>query len=343
MSRRPVQILLSLLSLGAGAALVALLPHLLHTTWGRTLEYFATVWSPMLLLMVVLWFAGLWAYTFVFTASLPGLSHPHALALNVTGTAASNVLPFGGAVGVAITFLMARGWGHPRHAIAASALITGVWNVFSRLCLPLLGLLALLVTREVPNPAVTQAAIVAAVILTALTALVVAAVASQSAARRFGDWFDVLARLLPHRLRPELGVASEALERVQRAVAEVLKTGWIQLTLGMVAYMGLQAVLFTSCLVMTGAYRDLAQTLAAFALGRVLTAVGVTPNGVGISEAGTAALLVALGSPAAPVAAAVLLFSMLTHGLETLSGAVTWMVWMTMKMVRGNRVAPREG
>ena len=43
------------------------------------------------------------------------------------------------------------------------------------------------------------------------------------------------------------------------------------------------------------------QIFAAYAVGRLLTAVGVTPGGVGVTESGTAAVLVAWG--AAPAAA----------------------------------------
>jgi hypothetical protein len=52
-------------------------------------------------------------YTFVLTGSLPGLRHTQAFVLNGAGSAISNVLPFGGAVGVAATFVMAAAGATP--------------------------------------------------------------------------------------------------------------------------------------------------------------------------------------------------------------------------------------
>jgi hypothetical protein len=47
-----------------------------------------------------------WLYTFVYTGSMPGISHSKALALNLTGSLVSNLLPFGGAAGVANTYAL---------------------------------------------------------------------------------------------------------------------------------------------------------------------------------------------------------------------------------------------
>ena len=56
--------------------------------------------------------------------------------------------------------------------------------------------------------------------------------------------------------------------------------------------------------------------LAAFALGRLLTSVAVTPGGLGLVEAGSVALLVAMGADPAQAAGGILLFTIFTHVLE---------------------------
>ena len=54
-------------------------------------------------------------YSGVLTTSLPGLTHPQALVLNFAGSAVSNVVPFGGAAGVAATYTITMSWGLPVH------------------------------------------------------------------------------------------------------------------------------------------------------------------------------------------------------------------------------------
>ena len=68
--------------------------------------------------------------------------------------------------------------------------------------------------------------------------------------------------------------------------------------------------------------------LAAFALGRLLTSVAVTPGGLGLVEAGSVALLVAMGAEPAQAAAGVLLFTIFTHILEIPFGVLAWLVWL---------------
>jgi putative heme transporter len=276
-----------------------------------------------------LWLAGLWAYTFVLTASLPGLSHPQAMTLNATGSAVSNLMPFGGAAGVALTFALARSWGFRPNPIAVSAVTSGLWNVLARFLLPALGLVALLATGRVPDARVAVPALVAALGLVAVVAATVTALRWDTAARVTGRVADdamrlVPPRLLPHRIRPPRFLPSVALARLRTTTAGLLRTAWPTMTAGMLTYLALQAALFCACLAATGAYVGLGAAVAAFALGRMLTTVVVTPGGFGISEAGTAAAMVSLGGAAGPVAAAVLLFSTFTYLLEIPLGALFW-------------------
>ncbi len=69
------------------------------------------------------------------------------------------------------------------------------------------------------------------------------------------------------------------------------------------------------------------QIFAAYAIGRLLTAVGVTPGGLGVTETATAAALVAWGADPAPATAAVVLFSVYTHLMEVPLGALGWLAW----------------
>ena len=74
----------------------------------------------------------------------------------------------------------------------------------------------------------------------------------------------------------------------------------------------------------------LSKLFAAYAVGRLLTTVGVTPGGLGVTEAGTLAVLVAWGADKPAAAAGVLVFALFTHLLEVPLGALGWLAWWLM-------------
>ena len=66
---------------------------------------------------------------------------------------------------------------------------------------------------------------------------------------------------------------------------------------------------------------------AAFAFGRLLSTIPVTPSGVGFADTGAVAALVAFGGDPAICTAGVLLFTGFVYLLEIPVGAVAWLVW----------------
>ncbi|WP_202806065.1 lysylphosphatidylglycerol synthase transmembrane domain-containing protein [Actinopolymorpha alba] len=318
---RPV---MSALSILVAVGLVVGLPYFVGIGWGDIWAQFAELEWPVVVGLFGLWLAGLWAYTYVLTASLPGLTNPQALTLNCVGSAVSNLMPFGGAAGVAVNFALARAWGFRTQAVAVSTVTSGIWNLLARFLLPAFGLLALLASGRVPDAKLAVPAELAALALIGVVAATVLALRWDPAARMLGQAADTGVRLLPSRIRARVHRPSLALENLRGTTADLLRSAWPTMTLGMIAYVGLQAVLFCACLLATGAYIGLAEAIAAFALGRLLTTVVVTPGGFGIAEAGTAAVMIHLSAPAGPVAAAVLLFSMFTYVLEIPLGAIFW-------------------
>ena len=67
---------------------------------------------------------------------------------NLSSSAVSNVLPFGGAAGVGATYLMYGSWGFTASETTRSILVSGVWNVFAKLALPVVALVMLSFTHE---------------------------------------------------------------------------------------------------------------------------------------------------------------------------------------------------
>ncbi|MFF0310767.1 YbhN family protein [Streptosporangium sp. NPDC004379] len=337
MKNKWVQIGLSAVSLALAATLVRFLPEILeamtgeHVSWSRIGAQFAGLSWQMVALMTAVWLASLLAYTFVLTASLPGLTHPQALTLNAAGSAVSNLLPFGGAAGVAMTVAMTKGWGFPLRAVVVSTLVSGVWNTLFRFILPAVGIVALLFSGQDLNPAVTGAAWAGVLSILALVAVVTAALYWDRAAALLGRLLDGLARLLPAKVRPDRHGPSQALEKLRADTSEIVRRRWPGLTLGMIFFLGLQWLILVCCLHATGAYTGLAQSVAAFALSRVLTTALVTPSGAGIMEAGTVGALVFFGAPVDSATAAALLFGFWTYTVEIPFGGLALGAWALLR------------
>jgi len=176
-------VLRGLVSVGLAVVLIVVaLPRVTRTEWSGIGAVLSGLTAGDVALLGVVWICGLLAYTYVLTAVLPGLGRGQALVLNVTGSAVSNVLPFGGAVGVAVTWGMARSWGFSGTVFALGTLIAGVVNVLAKLVLPMLGLLALIVAGELADGRLVVGAGIAAGLLAATLVLLAAVLSSERVA-----------------------------------------------------------------------------------------------------------------------------------------------------------------
>ncbi|MGW5049499.1 lysylphosphatidylglycerol synthase transmembrane domain-containing protein [Actinokineospora sp. NPDC004072] len=311
-------------TIGAVVLLVVALPAVAGTDWAAIGRVLGMVSAPAAVGLVAVWLAGLWSYTYVLTGSLPGLGNAQALVLNLAGSAVSNVLPLGGAAGVAVTFALTRSWGHARGPVVVSTLVTGLWNILSRLVLGVVGVGALLAAGPTSNWVGLATAVVP------LLAVVVA-VAVLGRRRVLDAVVAGVGRVLPRRWRRSL---PEMVGRFRQDAGRVVAAGWRRMSAGMAAATALQGVLFAACLAATGVRPGAALLIAAFALSRVLTAVAVTPNGFGITEPATVGLLIAYGAPPAETAAAVVLFTFFTYLVEIPLGAVGFLVWALLRRWR---------
>ena len=300
------------------------LPHFGHTTWGAVWHILRQVPPATDALMVVGVMLGLYCYTLTLTGSMPGLRHWQALVVNVAGSAVGNLLPGGGAVGLAATYTICRSWGFSRRDISTSAIVTGVWNVLSRIALPLLAIVGLLVgAGDVPKP-LQDAAVAATVTGTLILTTFVAVLVSERAAVAVGSRIDAVAGRLWHRR----SMSVEALVRDLRGrINEVVRHGWLKMTLGLAGYFGVYYLLFLLCMHTTGVHLHYGQLFAAYAIGRLATAVGVTPGGLGVTESVTVATLVAWGAGHPESVAGAVMFSVFTHVMEVPLGALGWLAW----------------
>lgn len=320
------------------------LPAFARTSWSQIWAVIATVPAERAVGFQLLMVLGLSAYTLTLAGSLPGLSHTRALVVNVCGSSVSKLLPGGGAVGLAATFLVCRSWGFSRRAVSTSAIVTGVWNVLARVALPVVAILVLAVGGSALPPTLTEVAVGGSVTGLALLATFAAVVASERAARAVGTGLDTALRPL---LRPLLrrggrtrpASARDLVDDLRARIAEVVRRAWWSMTLGMVLFFGAYYVLFVLVLRQTGADLPLDVLFAGFAVGRLLTAVGVTPGGLGVTETGTAAALIGWGADPAGATAGVVLFSIFTNLMELPLGGLGWLAWTLLP----RREPPLEG
>jgi uncharacterized protein (TIRG00374 family) len=205
----------------------------------------------------------------------------------------------------------------------------GVFATAGKVLLPMVGLAALVLQGGTVSPTLRNAALFGVVGLLGVLALFVTVMVSGRAAHAVGGFLQRVAeaslRLVrrPRALGWEQGIA-----RLREQTRDVVRTGWLQMTLGTLGYFVAYFILFWLCLHICGLVAGVGTLLAAFALGRLLTSVAVTPGGLGVVEAGSVALLVAMGADPAQAASGILLFTIFTHVLEIPFGVVAWLAWL---------------
>jgi uncharacterized membrane protein YbhN (UPF0104 family) len=315
------------------------LPRVAQTSWGAVFETLERLEPGSVLTLYGLMCLGLWSYTFTLTGSLPGLRHLQALIVNLCGSSAGNFLPGGGAAGVAVSYAAFRSWGFSRRAISTSIIVTGVWNFLARMLLPVTALIALLVAGEDLPLAVIRGGLIGATVGLALLALFIATLASERVTRSVGRGLNRVLRRLHRRIASlhEMRVDEFITDQRVRMVT-VVRGGGVKMTLGLLGYFAVFYVLFWQSLHVVGLRMTFPHMFAAFAVGRLLSAIGVTPGGVGVTEGGAVAVLIAFGAEPELALSGTVLFSLYTHVMEIPLGALAFAGWALSK-----KTAPTDG
>ncbi|HMM95046.1 lysylphosphatidylglycerol synthase domain-containing protein [Phycicoccus sp.] len=326
--------------MAAGAALAATvvalaLPKVTGTSWRPIVDALSRPTPTQLAVLAVLWLLGLWAHTPSLTAALPGLSHRRALLLNLTGSFVSNLLPLGGAAGTVVNWRMARTWGFGSAAFGRWALVTNLADLVVKLLLPGAVLCWFAAAGSSATHNLTGPGVVGVALLAVLVAAVVLVGRDDRAVRWAGGRLDRLAaRLRPLPSAPE-GWGERA-ARFRRESADLVRAGWGRLLGAKVLYALLQAVLLWACLSVVGAPAAPVVVASAFVVERLLSMLVLTPGATGIVEVGMAGALTALGVPAAPAAAGVLLYRAFVIGMEVPVGGLGLLGWWLSRRRAGH-------
>jgi uncharacterized protein (TIRG00374 family) len=289
------------------------------------------------LVLAAIW--NLLTYCLVMVATMPGLTYPQAAVATQTTTAVSNTLPAGGAAGLGLSYAMFWSWGFSKSRSSVSLLVSGVWNNFAKLGMPVLAL-ALLALQGTPGAGRLAAALAGLAGLVVAVGALVLLLYSEVTARRFGLAAGRAASgLLRLVRRPPVHGWELATVKFRDRTVLLLRKRWLWLTLAtVVSHASLYLVLLLALRAVGVSQQEVgwAEVLAVFSFARLLTAIPITPGGLGVVEVALIAGITAAGGPPAQVAAAVLVFRALTYVLPIPIGLVTYIVW------RRNRSWRRE-
>jgi putative heme transporter len=290
----------------------------------------AMTWQPALLVAAAV--VGSMVFSWMVICSvLPSVRLREAALVNLGSSAVANTLPAGGALAMGVSWAMLSGWGVSTADYVLYTLVSGIWNVFARLALPVIALLVMLTVSR-PGAGLIAAAATGLALLCATAAGLGLMLRSESFTLRVGHavWsaFAVGCRLA-RRQPPSVPGWLPGFRG--RAVALLAARGW-RITIIMAAGNLALWLVLLACLRGTGlsqAEVPWQTSLAAFAFVRLLTALPVTPGGLGITELGLIGTLAA-GTDhraTAQVTAAVLLYRAVTYLPPIPLGALACLVW----------------
>ena len=296
------------------------------------------VWAAMKTLTIMEFWSllgvtvfNLYTYWLANKAALPGLGIARSAVVTQTGTSVANTVPAGGAVAVGMTYAILSSWGFTGGEAALFVGVTGLWNNFTKLALPVVALGLLVVTGHT-NAALVGAAAVGIAVLIAAIVVLAFVFRSSAAARRVGafigrtvSWFKRLVRK-----GPVLDLGERAVE-FRRKTIVLVERRWLKLTwTTALSQTALFLVLLLSLRQMGVSEHEVstAEAFAVYTFARLLSAIPITPGGVGVIDLGYIGGLSAIHrAESAHIIAAVLIFRVLTYGIQIPLGGVTYFIW----------------
>ena len=311
---------------------------------GRTLVDWSEVWVAILdmswLEVTTLLIAAAWniaTYLFVMMAAMPGLSYRDAFLVGQSSTAVAATIPAGSALGVGMTYSMYSSLGHSGPSIALATVLTGIWNNFVKLGLPVVAF-AILALMGDAGAAESTAALIGVTALVGAIVVFALMLRSDALARRIGAIMQRIATPVLRLARRDTDVGwDEATVRFRRQTIGLLGNRWHVLTAAtVVSHLSLYVVLLLALRHMgvSDSMVGWAQVLGVFALTRLVTALPITPGGLGLVELALTAGLVVAGGPEPRVVAAVLIYRVLTLFVQVPIGAASYLYWRTTETRR---------
>jgi uncharacterized membrane protein YbhN (UPF0104 family) len=278
---------------------------------------------------------NLYTYWLANQAALIGLSLKKAAVVTQTSTTVANTLPAGGALAIGISATMLNSWGFTAGEITLYVGVTGIWNIFAKLALPVLAL-AFLVLTGTTDPALVTAAAIGIAFLAVAVTLLVLVFRSEKMARRVGSGVGrIWSAVIKVFRKPPITDMGDRAAKFRRETIILVRRRWFRITwTTLLSQVALFFVLLLSLRHMGVSEEEIstAQVFAVYCFSRLLSAIPITPGGVGVIDLGYIGGLGAFDSAEkAQIVAAVLIFRVLTYGIQIPIGALTYLYWRQKK------------
>ena len=281
----------------------------------------------LLVMTVVLIIVYVWPYQ----AALPGLKYGPGFVVRQTSFLISNVIPAGGAFGLAIQYAMLNSYRFGAAETTAAIGITSTWNTFVTLSLPVFGAVALVIIGQGTSQAYALAGI-GLLAIGAIVGLFVAIFWSEGNARKVGGLADRVIGWAYGLFKREPSFdATDWVVHFRNSTVDVIKGRWLRITATNYFQQFMQFLILWAAVYAvqggTSAPVTFVEALVAYAFGRLASFIPVTPGGLGTVDAAITGILVAFGAANSDALAAVMVWRALTYFPQVFIGAGTFLVW----------------
>jgi uncharacterized protein (TIRG00374 family) len=229
-----------------------------------------------------------------------------------------------------MTYGIAHAWGFSQSRTTLSVVLSGAWNNFVKLGMPVLAL-ALLALHGEPSLGRILGGLAGIAGLAAAIVVFALMLRSENGARRVGQiGARVTSRLLRLVGRPPATGWDRATTKFRARTILLLRARWHWLTLvTLVSHISLYALLLLSLRHVGVSESEVGwiEVLAVFSFARLVTAIPITPGNVGVVELTLIAGLTAAGGSGAEVAAGVLVYRALSYVLPIPLGLAGYLIF----------------
>ena len=284
-----------------------------------------SVWQLVLIVGATL--AMILIYVLPFQAALPGIRYWPAFKVRQTSFMISNVVPMGGAFGLAVQYGMLQSYGFGAAPATATIGITSAWNTFVTLSLPVIALIALMFAGEATAEA-TSITVIAALIVVAAIVVFALILRSENLARRIGGWVDSLVSWVFGLFHRTSSIdATDGILNFRNSIIGVVRERWVVITLANIAQQLAQyLILYLAVVALQGSWLDPigpVEALAAFSFGRLATFIPIPPGGLGTTDALITSILGNFGLDNNTALAATMIWRAATYFPQVIIGAIT--------------------